>query len=76
MTPLLLIAWVVLFIATYRVGRHKGHEFLGVALGVLAPVLGLVILAICPMTEEARARHATEKLKALREAERRLQAGQ
>jgi uncharacterized membrane protein HdeD (DUF308 family) len=50
MTPLLLIAWVALFIATYRVGRHKGHEFLGVAFGVLAPVLGLIILAICPMT--------------------------
>ena len=74
-TPLIAVT-IFCAIAGFRIGRHKGHPLAGFLLGLLLSVIGLIILAFVPMTDEARSRQAAGKHKAGQEVQRRLDAEQ
>jgi len=74
-TPLIAVT-IFCAIAGFRIGRHKGHTLAGFLLGLLLSVVGLIILAFVPMTDEARSRQAAGKHEAGREAQRQLAAEQ
>jgi uncharacterized membrane protein len=58
---------VALFIATaligLAIGNRKGRAIQGLLLGLLLSVIGIVIIAFLPVTEEMKIRRAQEKMR-------------
>ena len=58
---------VALFIVTaligLGIGNRKGRAVQGLLLGLLLSVIGILIIALMPVTEEAKIRRAQEKMR-------------
>jgi hypothetical protein len=65
---------VALFIATaligLAIGNRKGRAIQGLLLGLLLSVIGIVIIAFLPVTEEMKIRRAQEKMRIQQQQQR------
>jgi len=74
--PWVVLIALVMGVIGLIIGTRKGHPVWGFFLGFLLSVIGLVIIAVTKPSEEYRVKEAEARLRAEREAERRMAAAE
>jgi len=75
-SPWVVLAALITGVIGLIIGMRKGHPVWGFFLGFLLSVIGLVIIAVTKPSEEYRVKEAEARLRAEREAERRMAAAE
>lgn len=67
-----VIVWIISAIVGWKIGVYKGNAVAGLVFGLVLGVLGVVIIALIPQSDQARVGRAERRMRVEREAPCRL----